>query len=158
MPLVKLSSVRQLILPLTIPKSQILSTKKISWSNSNLYQEVTATQASHQNHKKAATDSSANLNNYNQNFSVNHLQYAPKEWFEQLQPISVSVLNGGKAFDTYSLIDPGSQFTFILGKITEFLPCEDQEATTLQYLNTEHDKPLSKIYEQPTVELYENLD
>ena len=102
----------------------------------------------------------ANLNNANQNFSVNHLQSTPKEWFEQLQFIPVSFLNGNKAFDTYALIDPGSQFTFILDKITEFLalPCEDQEATTLQYLNTEHDMPLSKISEQVTVAPYENLD
>ena len=100
------------------------------------------------------------LNNANESFSVNHLQSTPKEWFEQLQLIPVSFLNGKKAFDTYALIDPGSQFTFILDKITEFLalPCEDQEATTLQYLNTEHDMPLSKISEQVTVAPYENLD
>ena len=69
-------------------------------------------------------------------------------------------LNGKKAFDTYALIDPGSQFTFILDKFPEFLalPCEDQEATTLQYLNTEPDMPLSKISEQVTIALYENLD
>ena len=102
----------------------------------------------------------ANLNNANQSFSVNHLQSTLKEWFEQLQLIPVSFLNGKKAFDTYALIDPGSQFTFILDKITEFLAlsCEDQEATTLQYLNTEHDMPLSKISEQVTVASYENLD
>ncbi|XP_075247137.1 uncharacterized protein LOC142340448 [Convolutriloba macropyga] len=105
-------------------------------------------------------DIRANLNNSNQSFSVNHLQSTPKEWFEQLQLIPVSFLNGKKAFDTYALIDPGSQFTFILDKITEFLalPCEDQKATTLQYLNTEHDMPLSKISEQVTVAPYENLD
>ena len=91
---------------------------------------------------------------------MNHLQSTPKERFEQLQLIPVSFLNGKKAFDTYALIDHGSQFTFILDKITKFfaLPCEDQEATTLQYLNTEHDKPLSKISEQVTVAHYENLD
>ena len=38
------------------------------------------------------------------------------------------------------------------------LPCEYQEATRLQYLNTEHDTPLSKISEQVTVAPYENLD
>ena len=68
----------------------------------------------------------ANLNNANQSFSVNHLQSTPKEWFEQLQLIPISFLNGKKAFDTYALIDTGSQFTFALDKITEFLalPCE----------------------------------
>ena len=102
----------------------------------------------------------ANLNDANQNFRANHLQSTPKEWFEQLQLIPVSFLNGKKAFDTYVLIDPGSQFTFILDKMTELLalPCEDQEATTLQYLNTEHDMPHSKISEQVTVEPYKNLD
>ena len=95
----------------------------------------------------------ANLNNANQNSSVNHLQSTPKEWFEQLQLIPVSFLNGKKAFDTYA---PGSQFTFILDKIKEFiaLPCEDQEATTLQYLNKEHDMALWKTSEQMTVAPY----
>ena len=53
-----------------------------------------------------------------------------------------------------------SKFTFIPAKITEFLalPFEDQEATTLQYLNTEQDMPLSKTSEPVTVPLYENLD
>ena len=72
----------------------------------------------------------------------------------------VSFVNGKKAFDTNALIDPGSQFTFKLEKITNFLalPFEDQEATTLQYLNTEHDMPLSKISEKVTVAPYKNLD
>ena len=95
----------------------------------------------------------------NQNFSVNHLQSTPNEWFEKLQLIPVFFLNGKKAFDTYALIDPRSQFNFIFEKITEFLalPCEDQEATTLQYLNTEHDMPLSKGSEPVTVASYKNL-
>ena len=100
------------------------------------------------------------MNNANQNLSVNHLQSTPKDRFEQLQLIPVSFLNGKKAFDTYALIDPGSQFKYILDKITEFLalPCEDQEATTPQYLNREHDMPLSKIFKQVTVAPYDNLD
>ena len=57
MNLVKLSSVRQLLLPPAIPQVQMLPTKKISLSNSNVNQEVTTTQASHPNHKRAATDS-----------------------------------------------------------------------------------------------------
>ena len=91
---------------------------------------------------------------------MNHLQFTPKKWFVQLQLNPVSFLNGKKAFITYTLIDPGSQFTFILDKITEFLalPCEDQETTTLLYLNTEPDMPLSKTSEQVTVAPYENLD
>ena len=47
---VKLSSVRQLLLPPAIPLVQMLPTKRISQSNINVNQEVTATQASHQNH------------------------------------------------------------------------------------------------------------
>ena len=53
----KLASVRQLLLPPAIPQVQMLPTKKISQSNSNVNQEVTTTQASHPNHKRAATDS-----------------------------------------------------------------------------------------------------
>ena len=91
---------------------------------------------------------------------MNHLESTPKEWFEQLQLIPVSLLNGKRAFDTYALIDPVSQFTLIRVKIAQFLalPCEDQETTTLQYLNTEHDMPLSKVSEQVTVAPYKNLD
>ena len=51
----------------------------------------------------------ANLNNSNQNFSVNHLKSTPK----------VSFLNGKKAFDTYALINPGSQF---ISNLTKSLP------------------------------------
>ena len=80
------------------------------------------------------------MNDANQNFSVNHLQSTPKEWFEQLQLIPVSFLNGKTAFEFFAL------------------PCKNQEATTLQYLNTEHDMPLSKTSEQMTVAPYENLD
>ena len=56
-------------------------------------------------------------------------------------------------FDTYALIDTGSQFTFLLDKVTSFfeLPCEAQASTSLQYLNTEHEMPLSKISETVTV-------
>ena len=58
-----------------------------------------------------------------------------------------------KAFDMYALINPASQFAFILDKITEFLAltCEDQEANTHQYLNRELDMPLQKISEPATV-------
>ena len=139
-------------------------------SNSIVNQEVTTTQASHSNHKRAATDSLSQTKiriNFsapictmpNKNYSVNHLQSTPKEWFEQLQLIPVSYLNGKKAFDTYARIDPGSQFTFILDKITEFLtlPCKHEEANTLDDLNTKHDMPLSKISEQVTVAHYEKF-
>ena len=51
------------------------------------------------------------------------------------------------------MIDPGSQFTFLLDKVTNFLelPCEAQTSTTLQNLKTEHETPLSKISETVTV-------
>ena len=167
MTLVKLPNVPQLLLPSAIPQLQIFSTKKISQSNSNLDQKVTATHASRPSEKSRYGKSfanknqnqtqRANLNSFNQIFSVNHLQSTPKE---QLQLIPVSFLNGKKAFDTYAMIDPGSQFTFILYKISEFcaLTCEDQEATTHQYLNTEHYMPLSKISEPVKVAPYETLD
>ena len=99
------------------------------------------------------------MNHSHQIFSRNHLQSTPKEWFEQLQLIAVSFLNVQKAFDTYTLIDPESQLTFILDKITEFfaLAWEDQENTTLQHLNTEHYMPLSNIFEPVTVATFENF-
>ena len=91
---------------------------------------------------------------------MNHLQSTSKEWLEQLQLILESFLNGNKAFDTYALINPEGQFTFTVDKIKEFfaLPYEDQETTTLQYLNTEHNMPLSEISEPVTVAPFENLD
>ena len=63
-------------------------------------------------------------------------------------------------FDTYALIDPGSQFTFLLDKVTSFLelPCEAQASTTLQYLNTEHEMPLYKISETVTVTPYDKIN
>ena len=45
----------------------------------------------------------------------------PNIWFEQLQLIPVSFVNNGKVCDTYALIDPGSQFTFMLDQIADFL-------------------------------------
>ena len=61
-----------------------------------------------------------------------------------------SFVNGNKAFDKYALIDHGSQFTFLLDTITNFLalPCEAQTSTTLQYMNTQNEMPLSKITAQ----------
>ena len=61
--------------------------------------------------------------------------------------MSVSFVSGNKAFDAYALIDLGSQFTFLLDTITYFLalPCEAQKSTTLQYVNTQNEMPLSKI-------------
>ena len=59
--------------------------------------------------------------------------------------LPVSFSDGSKVFDTYALIDPGSQITMLLDRVTSFLelPCEAQASTTLQYLNTEHEMPLS---------------
>ena len=74
----------------------------------------------------------ANLNSANQSFSVNHLQSTPKEWFEQLQLIPVSFLNGKKAFDTYALIDPESQFTFILDQ-NHRAPCSSMRKSRSHY-------------------------
>ena len=63
-------------------------------------------------------------------------------------------------FDTYTMIDPGSQFAFLLDKVTTFLelPCEAQASTTLQYLNTEHEMPLSKISGTVTVTPYNKIN
>ena len=101
-----------------------------------------------------------NVLNPTQNFSINPNTIPLPEWYEQLQILPVSFVNGSKVFDTYSLIDPGSQFTFLLDKVTSFfeLPCEPQASTTLQYLNTEHEMPLSKISETVTVTLFDKIN
>ena len=83
----------------------------------------------------------------NQSFCVNKKPSPPRDWLEQLQLMPVSFVNGNKAFDTYALIDHGSQFTFLIDTITNFLalPCEAQTSTTLEYVNTQNKMPLSKI-------------
>ena len=98
--------------------------------------------------------------NPTQNFSINRNTIPPPEWCEQLQILPVSFVNGSKVFDTYALIDPGSQFTFLLDKITSFLelPCKAQASTTPQYLNTEHKMPLSKISETARVTPFDKVN
>ena len=55
-----------------------------------------------------------NASNPTQNFSINQNAIPPPEWYEQLQILPVSFVNGSKVFDTYALIDTESQFTFLL--------------------------------------------
>ena len=88
-----------------------------------------------------------NGNAINQSFSINQCSETPKNCYEQLQLIPVSFLKGGKGFDTYALIDPGSQFSFVLDAIAGFLglPRETQQSVPLQLLNTENSMSLSKI-------------
>ena len=58
----------------------------------------------------------AHLNAWNptQNFSVNRNIIPPPKCYEHLQILPVSFVNGSKVFDTYPLINPESQFTFLL--------------------------------------------
>ena len=81
----------------------------------------------------------------NQSFSINQSPDAPKHWYEQLQLIPVSFLKGNKALDTYTLIDPGNNCSFVLDAISEYLelPCESQQSVPLQFLNTENNMTLS---------------
>ena len=74
-----------------------------------------------------------NASKLTQNLGINQNTIPLPEWYEQLQMLPVSFINGSKVFDTYSFIDPGSQFTFLLDKVTGFLelPCEAQASTTL---------------------------
>ena len=103
---------------------------------------------------------SLNASNPTQNFIINRNTILPPEWYEQLKILPVSFVNGSKVFDTYALIDPGSQVTFLLDKVFSFLelPCEAQASTTLQYLNTEHEMPLSKISETVTVTPFDKVN
>ena len=70
----------------------------------------------------------------NQSFCVYKKPSTSTGWLAQLQLMPVSFVNGNKAFDTNALIDHGSQFTFLLDTITNFLslPCEAQTSITLQ--------------------------
>ena len=116
-----------------------------------------AMQRSHQqNIQRAHLNSSIST----QNFSINHVKIIPHECYEQLEILPVSFVNGSKVFDTYDLIDPGSQFTFLLDKVTRFLehPREAQASKILQYLNSEHEMPLSKVSERVTVTLFDKFD
>ena len=107
------------------------------------------------NTQRSTLDSPSN----NQSFWVNKKPSPPRDWLEQLQLMSVSFVNGNKAFDTYALIDHGSQFTFLLDTITNFLalPCEPQISTTLQYVKTQSDMPLSKITAPVIITPYKSL-
>ena len=96
------------------------------------------------NTKRSTLDSPSN----NQSFCVKKAKLSPpRDWLEQLQLMPVAFVNGNKAFDKCALIDHGSQFTFLLHTITNFLAllCEVQTSTTLQYVNTHSEMPLSKI-------------
>ena len=88
---------------------------------------------SHQNVQRR----NLNGNAINQSFNINKCSETPKNWYMQLQLIPVSFLKGDKAFDTYALIDPGSQFSFVLVAIAEFLelPRETQQSVPLHHYN-----------------------
>ena len=107
------------------------------------------------NTQRSNLDSPSN----NQSFCVNKKPSPPRDCLEQLQLMPVSFVNGNKAFDTYALIDHGSQFTFLLDTITNFLalPCEAQTSTTLQYVNTQNEMPLSKITAPVIISPYKSL-
>ena len=107
------------------------------------------------NTQRSNLDSPSN----NQSFCVNKTLSPPRDWLEQLQLMPVSFVNGNKAFDTYALIDHGSQFTFLLDTITNFLalPCEAQTSTTPQYVNTQNEMPLSKITAPVIITPYKSL-
>ena len=71
----------------------------------------------------------------------------PNILFEQLQLIPVSFVNNGKVSDTYALIDPGSQFNFMLDQIADFLEILSSETAnmSLQYININHEMPVAKV-------------
>ena len=111
---------------------------------------------SHQNVQRR----NLNGNAINQSFSINQCSETPKNWYEKLQLFLVSFLKGDKAFDTYALIDPGSQFRFVLDAIAEFLelPRETQQSEPLQFLNTENSMSLPKIVEPVTITPYKSTE
>ena len=100
------------------------------------------------NTQRSTLDSPSN----NQNFCVIKKPSPLRDWLEQLQLMPLS-------FDTYALRDHGSQFTFLLDTITNFLalPCEAQTSTTLQYVNTQIEMSLSKITAPVIITPYNSL-
>ena len=116
----------------------------------------TFTNQSHQNVQRR----SLNGNAIHQSFSINQCSETPKNWYEQLELIPVSFLKGNIAFDTYALIDPGSQFSFVLDAIAEFpeLLREIQQSVPLQFLNTENSMSLSEIVEPVTITPYKSTE
>ena len=64
------------------------------------------------------------------------------------------------AIAAYSLIDPGSQISFVLDAVAEFLelPRETQQSVPLQFLNTENSLSLSKIVEPVTITPYKSTE
>ena len=95
-----------------------------------------------------------------QSISINQCWETPRNWYEQWQLIPVSLLKGNKAFDIYILIDPGSQFNFILDAVAEFLglPRETKQSVPLQFLNTENSMSLSRIVEPVTITPYKSTE
>ena len=73
---------------------------------------------------------------------------------------AVSFIKGNKAFDTYAPIDPGSQFSFVLDALAEFLEllCETQQSVQLQFLNTGNSMSLSKVVEPFTITPYKSTE
>ena len=69
----------------------------------------------------------------------------------------VFFVNGNKAFDTYALIDHGSQFTFLLDTITNFPTFRCEAQTTLQYVNTQNEMPLSILTAPVIITPYKSL-
>ena len=88
-----------------------------------------------------------------QNFNDNQVSSTPKDWFEQLQLLTVSFIKEDKVFDTYAPIDTGSQFTFLLDAVFDYLelPREYQSSTTVQYLSVDYEISVSKIMQPITV-------
>ena len=107
------------------------------------------------NTQRSTLDSPSN----NQSFCVNKKPSPPRDWLEQLQLMPVSFVNGNKPFDTFALIDHGSQFTFLPDAITNFLvlPCEAQTSTTLKYVNTQNEMLLSKMTASVIITPYKSL-
>ena len=114
------------------------------------------------NNNNQQSSKRANLNgpSTSQNFNVNQISSTPKYWFERLQLLPVSFVKEDKVFDTYALIDPGSQFTFLLDAVSDYLelPREYQSSTTVQYLSVDYEMPLSKIKQPITVCPFNQFD
>ena len=69
------------------------------------------------------------------------------QWFEQLQLMPVSFCHGETSTTTYTLIDHGSQFSFIVDEIAGKLQIPSMEHTSmsLRYIDIDHEMPVAKV-------------
>ena len=68
---------------------------------------------SNNNKKNLCKRANLNRTSTSPNLNIDQLYRTLKDWFEQLQLKPVFFIKEDNVFDTYAILDPGSQFTFL---------------------------------------------